>query len=253
MRAMLVLKMGCQHWLEDHGGDTSGFVFKSVKEGSQSPAGAAQEFCVRSKLCGKGKKKQAEQEKERLKERALTWCVSLLDRLFRGRKMLSEAEKKEEEQKKEDLMSSLPEDSKFGLQRMLELARDDPLHYMEDDAKERVRQGVVDLRCAVCNVVLQEAFQSLRERPKSLQSEHEMLNSMEKSCEGGPDLSIPSYFGIEPPRLPPTWTDRYRPSKKEGRYVLRPYKSSKRQKWRRLALNGKQKPLEMEENEQVRS
>ena len=78
MRAMLVLKMGCQRWLEDYGGDTSGFVYKSVKdprlatllrlqkrdfdvtpltpqEGSQSPAGAAQEFCVRSRLCGKAK------------------------------------------------------------------------------------------------------------------------------------------------------------------------------------------------------
>ena len=93
MRAMLVLKMGCQQWLEDYGGDTSGFVYKSVKdpllhcaiflirhdlvtmqrlavltlmcqdvifsdllqEGSQSPAGAAQEFCVRSRLCGKAK------------------------------------------------------------------------------------------------------------------------------------------------------------------------------------------------------
>ena len=32
MRAMLVLKMGCQQWLEDHGGDTSGFVYKSVKD-----------------------------------------------------------------------------------------------------------------------------------------------------------------------------------------------------------------------------
>jgi len=33
MRAMLVLKMGCQQWLEDYGGDTSGFVYKSVKDG----------------------------------------------------------------------------------------------------------------------------------------------------------------------------------------------------------------------------
>ena len=29
---MLVLKMGCQQWLEDYGGDTSGFVYKSVKD-----------------------------------------------------------------------------------------------------------------------------------------------------------------------------------------------------------------------------
>lgn len=91
MRAMLVLKMGCQQWLEDYGGDTSGFIFKSVKdrkavfsspskllvlrrrakrhghpsvppipfgsrqEGSQSPAGAAKEFCVRARQCGKAK------------------------------------------------------------------------------------------------------------------------------------------------------------------------------------------------------
>ena len=33
MRAMLVLKMGCQQWLEDYGGDTSGFIYKSVKDG----------------------------------------------------------------------------------------------------------------------------------------------------------------------------------------------------------------------------
>ena len=33
MRAMLVLKMGCQQWLENYGGDTSGFIYKSVKDG----------------------------------------------------------------------------------------------------------------------------------------------------------------------------------------------------------------------------
>ena len=86
MRSMLVFKMGCQQWLEDYGGDTSGYVYKSVKdyyigaphdasvrfssqaqvfllpsqEGKQSPAGAAQEFCIRSaKLCGKGVKAHA--------------------------------------------------------------------------------------------------------------------------------------------------------------------------------------------------
>ena len=167
--------------------------------------------------------------------------------------MVLEAEKKEEELRKEDPMSSLPEDSKFGLQRMLELARDDPLHYMEDDAKERVRRGRSELRCAVCNIVLQEAFATLTAQPRGLQSEHDILNSMEKSCDGGPDVSIPSYFGVDPPSLPPTWTDRWRPTLKMGRYALRPFKSSKRQKWRRLAASGKQKPLQMEENEQVRS
>ena len=32
MRSMLVFKMGCQQWLEDYGGDTSGYVYKSVKD-----------------------------------------------------------------------------------------------------------------------------------------------------------------------------------------------------------------------------
>ncbi|CAL1132968.1 unnamed protein product [Cladocopium goreaui] len=242
MRAMLVLKMGCQQWLEDYGGDTSGFVYKSVKEGSQSPAGAAQEFCVRSRLCGKAKerkKKQDAKEKERLKKRM---------------KMAEEAEKKEQEKRKEDPMSSLPEDSKFGIQRMLEMARDDPLHYMDEEAQERVHKARGDLRCPVCSKVLEEAFNVLSTRPKSLQSEHDILTVMEKMCTGGPDLSMPSYFGVEPPPLAAEWTDRWRPKldKKSGRYSLKPFgKGAKgRQKWRKLSEEGKQKPLGMEENEQ---
>ena len=103
MRAMLVLKMGCQHWLEDHGGDTSGFVYKSVKDRSRcvlwprSPRGGVSISCrcgarvlreiqaVRQEQGGilgvcmwrEGKKKLAEQEKERLKERASTIRVCL--------------------------------------------------------------------------------------------------------------------------------------------------------------------------------
>ena len=34
MRSMLVFKMGCQQWLEDYGSDTSGYVYKSVKDPS---------------------------------------------------------------------------------------------------------------------------------------------------------------------------------------------------------------------------
>jgi len=242
MRAMLVLKMGCQQWLEDYGGDTSGFVYKSVKDGSQSPAGAAQEFCVRSRLCGKSKerkKKQEAKEKERLKKRM---------------KMAEEAEKKEEEKRKEDPMSSLPEDSKFGIQRMLEMARDDPLHYMDEEAQERVHKARSDLRCSVCSTVLEEAFNVVGKRPKSLQSEHDVLTVMEGMCSGGPDLSIPNYFGVDPPPLPAVWTDRWRPKfdKKVGHYTLKPFgKGAKaRQKWRKLSEEGKQKPLQSEENEQ---
>ncbi|CAK9077108.1 unnamed protein product [Durusdinium trenchii] len=217
MRAMLVLKMGCQQWLEDYGGDTSGFIFKSVKEGSQSPAGAAKEFCVRARQCGKAKdrkKQQKAKEKERLKQRM---------------KMAEEAERKEAEQRKDDPMSSLPEDSKLGIQRMLEMARDDPLHYLEDDAKERVQKARHDLRCSVCGTILQDAFQTLKARPKSLQSEHEILTIMEKICEGGADRSLPSYFGIDPPPLPPRWTDHWRPVRTEKGFVLKGWKKGGRQ------------------------
>ncbi|CAJ1397657.1 unnamed protein product [Effrenium voratum] len=242
MRAMLVLKMGCQQWLEDHGGDTSGFVYKSVKDGSQSAAGAALEFCTRSQLCGKSKdrkKKEEAKEKERLKQRA---------------KMAQEEAKEEAKRMKEDPLSSLPEDSKFGIQRMLEMARDDPFHYMDDEAKLRVQKARTDLRCGVCRRVLQESFDVVSSKPRSMQSEHDILAVLERMCEGGPDLSIPSYFGVDPPPLPPDWTDRWRPKlDKAGRYSLRPWpkKGKKaRQAWRKQSADGKQTPPTADESEQ---
>eukprot|EP00931_Biecheleriopsis_adriatica_P081568 TRINITY_DN54916_c0_g1_i1.p1 TRINITY_DN54916_c0_g1~~TRINITY_DN54916_c0_g1_i1.p1 ORF type:complete len:449 (-),score=118.01 TRINITY_DN54916_c0_g1_i1:53-1399(-) len=244
MRAMLVLKMGCQQWVEDYGGDTSGFVYKSVKEGSQSAGGAAQDFCVRSVgLCGAGKKER--QKKEKAKEK---------ERLDKRNKMVNKQEAEEEKEKKKDPMSALPEDSKFGIQRMLEMARDDPLHYLDDDAKDRIRKARSDLRCSVCHRVLSEAHAQVAKRPKSLQSEHDLLTVLETSCEGGKDLSVPSYFGVEPPPLPPEWTDHWRPKldKKSGRYVLKPFpkKAGKvRQKWRKQAANGQQKPPSAPESE----
>ena len=175
--------------------------------------------------------------------------------LTRGMKMAEEAERKEAEQRKDDPMSSLPEDSKLGIQRMLEMARDDPLHYLEDDAKERVQKARHDLRCSVCGTILQDAFQTLKARPKSLQSEHEILTIMEKICEGGADRSLPSYFGIDPPPLPPRWTDHWRPVRTEKGFVLKGWKkgAAKRQKWRKLAEEGKQKPVGIDENEQAGS
>eukprot|EP00440_Ansanella_granifera_P009357 gb/GFBE01010140.1/.p1 GENE.gb/GFBE01010140.1/~~gb/GFBE01010140.1/.p1 ORF type:complete len:444 (+),score=115.33 gb/GFBE01010140.1/:1-1332(+) len=244
MRGMLVLKMGCQRWLEDYGGDTSGFVFKSVKDGSQSAAGAAQDFCTRTVgLCGSGKKER--QKKEQAKEK---------QRLETRAKMVEKQEKQEAQRKKDDPLSSLPEDSRLGIQRMLEMARDDPLHYMDDDAKERIRKARADLRCDVCQRVLDEAHQAVSPRPKSLRSEHDILSVVEKMCEGGQDLSVPSYFGVEPPPLPPEWTDRWRPKldKKAGRYALKAIgkKAAKeRQKWRKLSAEGKQKPPPASESE----
>ncbi|CAE7669293.1 unnamed protein product [Symbiodinium pilosum] len=244
MRSMLVFKMGCQQWLEDYGSDTSGYVYKSVKERVQSPAGAAQEFCVRSvKLCGKGakgKKKQEKAEKERLAQRT---------------KMAQNEEAAEEKRKKDDPMSSLPDDSKFGIQRLLEMARDDPLHYMDEATKGRVQTARGDLRCDVCRKVLEETVSEVLPKPKSLRSEHDLLTIMEKICEGGPDLSIPNYFGVEPPPLPAKWTDRWRPKldKKLNRYVLKamPKKSrQKRDKWRSLANEGKQQPPDPDDAEQ---
>ena len=177
--------------------------------------------------------------------------------LCKGMKMAEEAEKKEEEKRKEDPMSSLPEDSKFGIQRMLEMARDDPLHYMDEEAQERVHKARSDLRCSVCGTVLEEAFNMVAKRPKSLQSEHDVLTVMEGMCSGGPDLSIPNYFGVDPPPLAAVWTDRWRPKfdKKVGHYTLKPFgKGAKaRQKWRKLSEEGKQKPLQSEENEQAQT
>merc|ERR1712039_231407 len=100
MRAMLVLKMGCSRWLEDYGGDTSGYVFKVVKENSQTPAGAAQEFCTRRlnpPLCGKKKEEKAKKEKAKEKQRA-----------DKRRELLMQEDKEEAKQKEKDPFSSLP-------------------------------------------------------------------------------------------------------------------------------------------------
>lgn len=237
MRGMLVLKMGCQRWVEDYGGDTSGYVYKSVREGSNTPDGAAQDFCVRSvNLCGSAKKEKKKKEQALEKTRRQ-------DREAR----LREEDKKEAKAKEDDPFKSLPEDSKFGLQRMLEMAKDDPLHYMEDDAKERIRQGRADLRCPVCRTVLEEMHASVAKRPKSMQREYDILPFAEGACEGGKDFSVPNYFGVEPPPLPPVWTDRVRThlAKKSKRWVLRqfPKKAAKaRRAWRELTVDGRQKP-----------
>eukprot|EP00404_Azadinium_spinosum_P059253 CAMPEP_0180703908 /NCGR_PEP_ID=MMETSP1038_2-20121128/6876_1 /TAXON_ID=632150 /ORGANISM="Azadinium spinosum, Strain 3D9" /LENGTH=453 /DNA_ID=CAMNT_0022735711 /DNA_START=1 /DNA_END=1358 /DNA_ORIENTATION=+ len=245
MRSMLVLKMGCSRWVEDYGSETSGYIFKVVREGSNTAEGAAQDFCVRSVgLCGSNKaerrQKAKEQEKHRQQKRAA---------------MMEAEEKTLKKQKEADPMSALPEDSKFGLQRMLEMAKDDPLHYMEDDAKERIQhKSRSDLRCDVCRAVLDEVHQIVAKRPKSMRREYDILPFMEGACEGGKDLSVPNYFGVEPPPLPPVWTDRYRPrlEKKSGRWALRrfPKKAAKaRRKWRELSKDGKQKPPSSSENE----
>merc|ERR1719491_2311565 len=94
---------------------------------------------------------------------------------------------------------------------MLEQARDDPLHYLEDDAKERVQEARAALRCDVCRMVLEEIHREVSKRPKSMQREYDILPFAESACQGGKDLSVPNYFGVEAPPLPPVWTDRYRP------------------------------------------
>jgi hypothetical protein len=244
MRGMLVLKMGCQHWLEDYGGDVSGWIFKAVKEGSKTADASAQEFCIKSvNLCGgnKDEKKRRQIEKDKQREKK--------------RRELRAAEDKIEEKRKEDNpFEKLPEDSKLGLQRMLEMAKDDPFHYMEDDAKARVLKAKIDLRCDVCRVVIEDLYDEVVKKPKSMQQEYDVLPMVEGACEGGKDLSVPNYFGVEPPPLPPLWTDRFRPhlTKKTGRYQLRrmPKKQAKqRKKWRSLTPDGRQKPPPPTENE----
>lgn len=244
MRSMLVLKMGCQSWLEDYGGDTSGFIYKAVKDKTKTADSAAIDYCANNVgLCGKSKKEQKKKEKEA--ERA---------RLKQREAMINKQETEEKKDKEKDPFSSLPEDSKFGLQRMLEMARDDPLHYMEDDAKERVQKARAELRCEVCRVALEEAHGEVMKRPKSMRSESDILSIVEGACSGGADLSVPSYFGVEPPPLPPVWTDSIRPQvqKKSGRYTLKPYakKAGKeRRKWRQMNKEGKHKPPPSGENE----
>merc|ERR1712048_481812 len=142
-----------------------------------------------------------------------------------------------------DPFKSLPEDSKFGLQRMLEMAKDDPFHYMEEDAKQRVQQARADLRCDVCKTVMEEVHSHVSKRPKSMQREYDILPLFEGACEGGKDLSVPNYFGVEPPPLPPVWTDRYRPklNKKAKKYELKPFPKKgkkERDKWREKTATG---------------
>jgi len=244
MRAMLVLKMGCQRWLEDNGGDTSGFIYKRVQEQIGTPEDSAKEYCHSiANQCGKGKKEKQVKSKEMEKERET-----------KRRELRKKEDKDEEKAKAENPFESLPSDSKFGLQRMLEMARDDPLHYMEDDAKLRIQQGQRDLRCDVCRAALEHAHSEVMKRPRSMQREYDILPFVEGACEGGKDTSVPAYFGVEPPPLPPLWTDKYRPKldKKQNQYALKrfPKKAAKkRAKWRALTASGAQKPPPQDEHE----
>lgn len=244
MRAMLVLKMGCQQWVEDYGGETSGYIYKTVRDGSNTAEGAAQDFCLRIvHLCGSRKlekqKQKKDMERQRQKKRA---------------ELIKKEEQKEAKEREQDPFKNLPEDSKFGLQRMLELAKDDPLHYMEDDAKVRVHQARADLRCDVCRTVIDDVYSQVSKQPKSMRREYDILPLIESACEGGKDLSVPSYFGVEAPPLPPIWTDRVRPqlSKTTKRWALKkfPKRAAKaRQTWRELTVGGKHKPPHASEAE----
>merc|ERR1712008_14226 len=237
MQTMLVLKMGCQRWVEDYGGDTSGFVYKAVRDGTWAKESAADDFCTQMvNLCGKKKKDKQKQQKAMERQRQ------------QERARLNKAEEKREAADREkDIFKNLPEDSKLGIQRMLELAKDDPLHYMDSDAQERVHKARVDLRCSVCQTVLEYVHGRVSQQPKSMRREYDIMPFMEGACDGGKDLSVPNYFGVEPPPLPALWTDRVRPhfSKKSKPWDLSkfPRKSAKeRQKWRKLSEEGKQKP-----------
>mmetsp|Transcript_18484 Transcript_18484/g.34365 ORF Transcript_18484/g.34365 Transcript_18484/m.34365 type:complete len:474 (-) Transcript_18484:83-1504(-) len=244
MRGMLVLKMGCQQWLEDHGSETSGYIYKHVKDKLTTPEEAASHFCTsQMNQCGKGKKEKQRQEREQEKQRA------------KKRLELRKAEEaKEAKIKEENPLEKLPEDSKFGLSRMLEMAKDDPLHYMEEPAKERIVKAQKELRCDVCFAAVEQVHSELVKRPKSMQREYDILPFADGACEGGKDLSVPAYFGIDPPPLPPLWTDRYRPKldKKSNKYILKPISKKagkKRQKWRALTVGGKHKPPGQDEYE----
>eukprot|EP00445_Apocalathium_hangoei_P024213 CAMPEP_0203926580 /NCGR_PEP_ID=MMETSP0359-20131031/66103_1 /ASSEMBLY_ACC=CAM_ASM_000338 /TAXON_ID=268821 /ORGANISM="Scrippsiella Hangoei, Strain SHTV-5" /LENGTH=481 /DNA_ID=CAMNT_0050855213 /DNA_START=1 /DNA_END=1446 /DNA_ORIENTATION=+ len=244
MRGMLVLKMGCQRWVEDYGGDMSGYIYRVVKDKSNTAEGAAQDFCVRHvNLCGKGRKEKQQKAREKEKGRQKV-----------REAMVKKQEQEEAKQKEKDPFAALPEDSKFGLQRMLEMARDDPLHYMEDDAKERVRKARLELRCDVCRTVFEDVYSQVSSKPRALQREYDILPFMEGACEGGKDLSVPSYFGVEPPPLPPAWTDAVRPQlqKTPNAYALRPFgkkAAKKRSKWRKGTAEGNGKPPPAGESE----
>lgn len=244
MRGMLVLKMGCQGWLDDYGGETSGFVYRVVKEDSMSAEASAQEFCVRNvNLCGS---KKDEKKKKKMKDAK--------DREVTRRELRKKEDQLEAKRQEDNPFDKLPEDSKFGLQRMLEMAKDDPFHYMEDDAKARVTKARADLRCDVCRAVIEDIAEQVSKRPKSMQREYDILPLAEGACEGGRDLSVPNYFGVEPPPLPALWTDRHRQhlDKTSGKYRLKhfPKKAAKRRReWRALTVTGQQKPPQADESE----
>lgn len=243
MRGMLVLKMGCQRWLEDFGGDTSGFIYKRVQEDGE-PEASAKEFCYnQANQCGKAKKDKAKKAKEQDKEREVK------------RRELRKKEDIEEAKRDEDNpFSKLPKDSMAGLQRMLEMAKDDPLHYMEEPAKVRIQQGQKELRCDVCRAALEQVHDDVMKRPKSMRREYDILPFADAACEGGKDVSVPAYFGVDPPPLPPAWTDKYRPKfdKKLNQYRLKrfPKKAAKKRgKWREQTASGRQKPPPPDEHE----
>lgn len=243
MRGMLVLKMGCYRWVEDYGGDVSGFVFKRVRDGSSSANQTAKEFCIQANQCGRDKKEKRREDRERA-----------LERQKKREALAKKEEKKEKKRLKDDPMEALPADSKAGLQRLLEMAKDDPFHYMEDAAKQRVNEGRKDLRCDVCHAAIAQVHSEVMQRPESMRREYDILPFIDGACEGGRDLSVPAYFGVEPPPLPPTWTDLYRPklNKKTGKYELKPFPKAaakKRRKWRQLSETGKQKPPDQDESE----
>jgi len=244
MRGMLVLKMGCQRWLEEFGGDTSGFIYRRVVDETNTPEESAKEFCYGvAGQCGKGKKEKQLKEKARSKE---------LEIKRQAMRKIEDAE--EEKRKEEDPFSKLPKDSMQGLQRMLEMAKDDPLAMMEDSAKVTIKKGQKDLRCDACKAALEQVRDDVLARPKSMRSEFDILPFAEAACEGGKDLSVPGYFGVEPPPLPPLWTDKYRPKldKKTNLYTLKrfPKKAQKKRlKWRELTPTGQQKPPPPDEHE----
>jgi len=238
-----VLKMGCQRWLEEFGGDTSGFIYKRVQE-EGTPEASAKEFCYTTvSQCGKGKKEKQQKEKEKAKEQEQ-----------KKREMRKKEDKEQEKIQEDNPFNKLPKDSMAGLQRMLEMAKDDPLNFMEDAAKLRVQQGQKDLRCDVCRAALEQVRDDVSKRPKSMRAEFDILPFVEGACEGGKDLSVPGYFGIDPPPLPPLWTDKYRQKldKKSNKYTLKrfPKKAQKKRlKWRKLTPEGKHKPPPQDEHE----
>merc|ERR1740121_2281611 len=127
---------------------------------------------------------------------------------------------------------------------------------MDEEVKKKVNKARADLRCDVCRAVLGEVHQEVQKKPRTMRSETDMLPLFEGACEGGKDLSVPAYFGIEPPPLAPVWTDQVSPhlTKKTKRWVLRPFSSKKaakkRQAWRRKATAGEARPPGADESEE---